>query len=103
MQVAVLQIAEYKMFLIALPTQTDLFDYLVHYLIYILAKLPHFIGCSVEHTIDESIQCFKRISFKECDFRPSVHLTIVLSNKKMEYEDKHDSNSNIHRSELPKE
>jgi hypothetical protein len=94
-QVAVLQIAEYKMFLIVLPTQTDLLDYLVHYLIYILAKLPHFIGCSVEHTIDESKQCFKRISFKdggsECDFRPSVHLTIVLSNKKLEYEDKHDS------------
>jgi hypothetical protein len=66
-------------------------------------KLPHFIGCSVEHTIDESKQCFKRISFKECDFRPSVHLTIVLSNKKLEYEDKHDSNSNILRSELPKE
>jgi hypothetical protein len=102
-QVAVLQIAEYKMFLIALPPQTDLFEYLVHYLIYILAKLPHFIGCSVEHTIVESKQCFKRISFKdggsECDFRPSVHLTSVLSNKKLEYEDKHD----ILRSELPKE
>jgi hypothetical protein len=93
-QVAVLQIAKYKMFLIALPTQTDLFDYLVHYLIYILAKLPHFIGCSVEHTIVES-----KDGGSECDFRPSVHLTSVLSNKKLEYEDKHD----ILRSELPKE
>lgn len=81
---------------------------------YILARLPYFLGCPEEHSIDEAKLAFKRVCFRDviiiaveavrANYKPVCIWRVYYEMKNAEYDYEDDDNSsNIPPSELTRD